>query len=602
MRDSIEHRGPDDAGIWWSQDGRVGLGHRRLAVIDLTPGGHQPMADTSGQLRIIFNGEIYNYKELRHELEGAGHSFRTRSDTEVILEAYRAWGSDCLAHLNGMFAFGLYDSLARRLMLARDRVGEKPLFYCHQFGKLIFASELKAMMADPTFPRKLDREALDYYLAFGYVPGEKCILKGVNKLGQGQALMYDLDTDSLRVWRYWQLPEPSPSPAASEKEMVEELEFLLMDSVRLRLIADVPVGILLSGGIDSSLVTGMAVRVSSEPVKTFTVSFPGHGKYDESQYAQIVAEHFGTEHHEMPAEPATVELLPKLARQYDEPIADSSMVPTYLVSRMIREQAKVALAGDGGDELFGGYLSYSMILRQAKIRRFLMPPFRRLVNDLAGRMLPIGFRGRNYLISLCAESPYNVTHVNPYFDKTTRHLLIPALRDRNSKNAGPEAYRASFCKEGHSLLRQATETDFQTTLADAYLVKVDRASMLNSLEIRNPWLDHRIVEFAFRLVPDDLKANERERKILPRRLAAKLLPSSLDLTRKQGFSIPLASWLRGEWGTWFGDILKGMDSQFFNPKVIHDLIEGQRRGRSNAQRLFALVMLELWRREYQISL
>jgi asparagine synthase (glutamine-hydrolysing) len=286
MRDTLRHRGPDDAGLWWAPDGRVGLAHQRLAVIDLSPGGRQPMLDSSSQLCITFNGEIYNYVELRRELETYGHRFVTASDTEVILESYRAWGIDCLSRLNGMFAFCLYDSVMRRLFLARDRAGEKPLFYYYTPGRLVFASELKALMMDPGFPRKLDLEALDYYLAYGYVPGEMCILKGVRKLGQAHAMTYELETDTLRDWRYWELPKQYWQADVSADELTDELERLLSDSVRRQLVADVPVGILLSGGIDSSLVTAMAARVSSRPVKTFTISFPGHDAYDEGPYAR----------------------------------------------------------------------------------------------------------------------------------------------------------------------------------------------------------------------------------------------------------------------------------------------------------------------------
>jgi asparagine synthase (glutamine-hydrolysing) len=411
MRDALVHRGPDDAGVWWAPDRRVGLANRRLAIIDLSPGGHQPMADVSGQLWITYNGEIYNYLDVRRELEGHGHRFRTASDTEVILESYRAWGLDCLSRLNGMFAFGLYDSVARRLFLARDRAGEKPLFYWHEPGRLVFASELKALMANPAFPRDLDLQALDYYLAYGYVPGDMCILRGVRKLAQGQAMTYELETDVRRGWRYWQLPEPPRVTRESPDDMSRELEGLLEDAVRRQLVADVPVGVLLSGGIDSSLVTAVAARVSSAPVRTFTVSFPGHAAHDEGPYARLVAEHFGTRHTELAAKPATVELLPTLARQYDEPIADSSMVPTYLVSRLIREHAKVALSGDGGDELFGGYHHYRWIQRGAQLRRVVPGPVRRLIGT-ASRLLPVGLRGRNHLMAFGGDTRANIAHVN----------------------------------------------------------------------------------------------------------------------------------------------------------------------------------------------
>lgn len=602
MRDTMAHRGPDDAGIWQTPDGRVTLAHRRLAIIDLSPGGHQPMVDENGELCIVFNGEVYNYREVRHELEQAGFQFKTGSDTEVILKAYRAWGVECLARLNGMFAFGLYDKGRQRLLLARDRAGEKPLFYTHFAGRFMFASELKALMADPTFPRELDVTSLQYYLAYGYVPGELCMLSGVHKLGQGQALLYDLTTDQIHRWHYWELPPPGSATATSLADLESELEALLLDSVRLRMIADVPVGILLSGGIDSSLITAMAARVSAKPVKTFTISFPGHGAYDEGPYARMVADHIGTDHMELAAEPASVKLLPELARQYDEPMADSSMVPTYLVSRLVRQHATVALGGDGGDELFGGYPHYSWMQQQEQIRRCIPNFLRAAVGYAAAAWMPVGLRGRNYLLGFTADLQMSIAHVNLYFDRVTRgRLLRPLIRQGVLSDGTPEAYRMALCNPTYSALRQASEADFRTTMVDAYLVKVDRASMLASLEVRVPWLDHRLIEFAFGKVPDTFKATKSDRKILLRRMAQRMLPPSLDLTRKQGFSLPLASWLKGEWGTFMQEVLESADRELFDPRMVRSLIEGQKRGFSNTARLFALTMFELWRREYHVQ-
>ncbi len=599
MCDTMRHRGPDDAGEWWSSDDRVGLAQRRLAIIDLSPGGHQPMLDYSGQLCITFNGEIYNYQELRHELESVGHRFHTASDTEVILEAYREWGADCIKHLNGMFAFGLYDIAQRRLFIARDRAGEKPLFYRYANGSFVFASELKALMADPAFPRMMDRQALEFYLAYGYVPGDNCILQGTHKLPPAHALTYDLNADQVRIWRYWQLPEPPTTRTLPEPELLEELERLLLDSVRLRMIADVPIGILLSGGIDSSLITAMAAHISSKPVKTFTISFPGHGAYDEAPYARLVARHFGTEHIEMAAEPATVELLPQLARQYDEPMADSSMIPTYLVSRLIRQHATVALGGDGGDELFGGYPHYSWVQGLERVRRFIPSPLRRALGAGAAQWLPPGLKGRNHLIGFTADLDKSLAHVNVYFDAATRQCLLAPMR---LNGLTVETYKVDLCIPGYSPLQQATRLDFQTTMVDDYLVKVDRASMLNSLEVRVPWLDHRLVEFAFGRVPDSLKATEHERKILPRLLAEQLLPREMDLKRKQGFSMPLDAWFKGEWGKYVEEVLLQADPKLFDQSVIRKLIADQRRGYANTNRLFALTLFELWRREYRVGL
>ena len=498
MRDSMRHRGPDDAGLWRSADGRIGLGHRRLAIIDLSPGGHQPMVDASGQLCITFNGEIYNYRELRRELEARGHAFRTASDTEVILEAYRAWGTDCLQRFNGMFAFGLFDSEKRQLFLARDRAGKKPLFYYQTADQFLFASELKALMAHEGFPRFLDLEALNFYLAYGYVPGEKCILQGAHKLPPAHAMIYEVQHGGAKLWRYWSLPEAHPRDQAPVEELTEELEAQLLDSVRLRLIADVPVGISLSGGLDSSLVTAMAARVSSKPVKTFNISFPGHGRYDEGPYARLVARHFGTEHRELVAEPATVELMPQLARQFDEPLADASMVPTYLVSRLLRQEVTVALGGDGGDELFGGYPHYNFLLKQEQYRHLIPAPVRKCAGAAVAHFLPVGLRGRNHLIGFSRELPWSIAHINLYFDAFSRErLLSPLIQHGWQAAASPEAYRAGLCQAGASPLYQATAADFQTSMAEDYLVKVDRASMLCSLEMRSPFLDHRLVEFAF---------------------------------------------------------------------------------------------------------
>jgi asparagine synthase (glutamine-hydrolysing) len=599
MRDSLRHRGPDDAGVWWSDDRRVGLGHRRLAIIDLSAAGRQPMSDATGSLQIIFNGEIYNYQDLRKELEALGRRFHTATDTEVILEAYLTWGSEFLARLNGMFAFALYDARQKQLLLARDPAGEKPLFYRLDSGTLTFASELKALLTDPACPRELDAGALDAYLAFGYVPGEHCLLRGIHKLKQGHALSFDVLAGTSRTWAYWSLPAHEPV-AATEDELLDELERLLADSVRLRLIADVPVGIMLSGGVDSSLVAAMAARVSSRRVKTFNISFPGYGPFDEAPYARAVARHFDTEHVELAAEPATVDLLPALARQYDEPIADSSMVPTYLVSQLIRREATVALGGDGGDELFGGYFHHSWV-QQQNLGGWLPRRAQRAARLAVTRLMPVGARGRNYLLGLTAEQPYNIVQFNVVFDADARRRLLSPLGADRPAPGGPEAYKAALCRDRLTPLQQATALDFRTYLVDDILTKVDRASMLCSLEVRAPFLDTRLIDLAFRRLPDRLRATARERKILARRLAERVLPAGIDLTRKQGFVMPLAKWFKGDWGTFIEDILTSREADVFDRQVVRQLLCGQRLGFSNTYRLFALTMIELWRREYRIS-
>ncbi|MDQ6717719.1 MAG: asparagine synthase (glutamine-hydrolyzing), partial [Gemmatimonadota bacterium] len=543
---TIVHRGPDQKGQWGSSDGHVIFGFRRLSIIDLSPLGNQPMVDSSGRYEIVMNGEIYNYRELKVSLEREGVRFRSASDTEVLLESFRLWGEDCCERINGMFAFAIYDTERRRLFLARDRAGEKPLFYYERDGRLIFASELKAIMADPAVPRRMNAEALDHYVAYGYVPGSLCLLDGVKKLPAGHCLSYEIDSSDIRVRPYWTLPESySGSPDVDPDNLVDELESLFADSVRRQLVADVPVGLLLSGGLDSSLVVGMAARVAKGSLRTFNISFPGHGVYDEGPYAREVAKHFKTDHTELVAEPATVSLLPELARQYDEPVGDSSMVPTYLVSRLVREKCTVALAGDGGDELFAGYLHYSRIQTQLRWRK-MMPRIAELAAGHAAGLLPTGVRGRTYLRSLVRPVGDAWVDATLHFDAATRRGLSPLLRAPAWES--PEARRLSSGAGGNSLVQKMTRADFRTYLPDDILAKVDRASMLASLEVRAPFLDRHVIEFAFGKVPDHLRATETGRKILLRKLARRILPPTFDVERKQGFSLPLDKWFRGDWG------------------------------------------------------
>lgn len=597
----MRHRGPDDCGEWWSRDRRVGLAHRRLSILDLSPGGHQPMVDASGQLCIVFNGEIYNHAELRTLLRGRGHEFHTSSDTEVILASYREWGDACVSQLNGMFAFAVFDQREQRLFVARDRAGEKPLFYAISDGEMRFASELKALMADVRFKRTVDKESLDCLLGLGYIPGDRCILEGVRKLPPAHALSYRLQDAELAVWRYWQLPPSNPSNGGirSSGELEAELERLLEDAVRRQLVADVPVGILLSGGVDSSLVTALAARAVPR-VKTFTVRFPGYSGYDETDHARLIASHFGTEHIELDAAEATVDLLSVLARQFDEPMVDSSMIPTFLVSRLIRQHCTVALGGDGGDELFGGYHHYDRLLWMQSRLGWVPQAFRVPIRAMAESLVPVGVRGRNWLLALGAQRSEDVPFIAALFDAYSRRKL---LRSDLPWRMVAEDVRAARATAQGGIVDRATRMDFENYLAEDILVKVDRASMLNSLEVRAPFLDYRVIEFAFGEVPSDLKATAVQRKILLKRLCNRVLPRAFDSQRKQGFSIPLARWLqRGPWLEAFRDVLLSGEGSPFDRRFVSELLDGQRRGRGNGERLFGLMMFEMWRREYGIAL
>jgi asparagine synthase (glutamine-hydrolysing) len=595
--ESLSHRGPDDVGSWRSNDGHVALAHRRLSIIDLSYGGHQPMHTRDGCCTIAFNGEIYNFKDLRSELVAAGHNFRSQSDTEVVLAAYRQWGTDCLQRLNGMFAFALYDNERGSLFLARDRAGEKPLFYSIRNGVLSFGSELKALLADPSVERRVDLESLDCYLTFGFVPSPRCIIQDVHKLPPAHGLSFDVRSGHYQTWRYWQLPPPIATAGRDEAELIEELEHLLEDAVRRQLVADVPVGVLLSGGVDSSLVTALAVR-SKPDLRTFTVRFPGYGAYDETEHARLIARGFNTNHLELEATDPPVAVLPILARQFDEPIADSSMVPTYLVSKLTREHCKVALGGDGGDELFAGYPHYRRLLwlqrRSSRIPRVV----RETASSVATLVLPVGFRGRNWTQALSTNLQSGLPHIAAIFDRPTRRHLMSKYR--GWRTLGEEVWLERL-PVTNDLLQRATRMDFENYLPEDILAKVDRASMLTSLEVRAPLLDYRIIEFAFGKVPSHLKATPVEGKILLKRLAKKLLPRGFDHGRKQGFSIPLGTWLRsGPWQEFFADVLQAAST--FDKRVTSQLMSGQAKGRANHERLFALVMFELWRQEYRMSL
>jgi asparagine synthase (glutamine-hydrolysing) len=599
---SIIHRGPDDSGEWWSDDGRVGLAHRRLSILDLSIESHQPMHILGAGLSIVFNGEIYNFKEIKVMLESIGYHFTSSGDTEVLLASYDAWGIEFLSKLNGMFSFALYDARIGKLFLVRDRAGEKPLFYRLQDNKIYFSSELKGLMCCSELPRSINRIALDNYLDIGFVPGDLCILEGYKKLTPAHALSFDINDGKVEIWSYWEAPNvnsPSLADEGMQSALALRLEHLLEGAVGRQLVADVPVGILLSGGLDSSLIAAMAARNSSK-VHTFTIGFPGGGRHDETLYARTIAKYFRTEHTELMAGPATAELIPMLARQFDEPIVDSSMIPTYLLSKLVRKSCKVAIGGDGADELFGGYRHYERLLWMK--RRLMRCPLilRSGIAKLSQKILPVGIKGRNYLMAMGSDFDMNVPMLATYFDLPTRRKLLPVelWPSSNTIDLNQVLGEVSWDPD---FLQRATRADFTQYLPNDILTKVDRTSMLNSLEVRSPYLDKDVIEFAFGSVPSSLKATSSERKILLKCVAKKALPIEFDANRKQGFSIPLSAWLKkGAFRDLFWGVLTNADC-IFDRRTVLQLLRNQDRGLDNSERLFALVQFELWRREYKIT-
>ena len=591
-RDLLAYRGPDDAGTWISTDCRVGLAHRRLSILDLSPAGHQPMLSQDGRYAIAFNGEVYNFSVLRAELEKQGYYFKSSSDTEVVLTAYQAWGANCLDRFNGMFALAIYDhgdaDNAPSLFFARDRAGKKPFYYLHHRKRFQFASELKAIDGGSG----LDAEVLNFYLALGYVPGELCLTKGVKKLPAAHAARLDMTTGHLRVWKYWSLPENIATGRESGEALADEVESLLMDSVKLRLASDVPLGVLLSGGLDSSLVVAAAARQLSQPVKTFTISLPGT-RYDEAPFAKLVADYYATDHHVLEVLKPSIDFLDELDSFVDEPIADSSLIPAFMVSRLTREHVTVALGGDGGDELFGGYTDYPTSLADQRRLGWLPIPMIKAAGTLAS-LLPAGVKGRNRLASLQGGPLQQMIWGSPYFDVALRKRIFTQsqLQELGTQLDAPERWLLGLYQQGRDPVDSMTRVHFGSILPDDFLVKVDRASMANSLEMRSPFLDYRLVEYAFAHIPSIWKVQGQETRRVQRILAKRLLPPDLDTKRKQGFSIPMDTWLRQDGCQRVRDTMEYLPDAI-DRKEVDRLIDGHMHGRANGSRLYGLIMLGL---------
>jgi asparagine synthase (glutamine-hydrolysing) len=590
MADSLTHRGPDDGGVWESADGTVALSHRRLSIIDLSPLGRNPMAWDHGRLWITFNGEIYNFLELRQELENAGHRFRSHTDTEVILAAYDQWGVECVQRLVGMFAFAIWDEPKRRLWLVRDRLGKKPLYYTEVDGTLRFASELKALVGDPQVPRNVDPEAIRLYLHYGYVPSPYTIYSGVRKLPPAHDLI--CEHDRVSVHRYWDPVQFAlHAKPRTDADAQAELEAHLATAVRQRMIADVPLGGFLSGGIDSSLVVALMQQQSTAPVRTFTIRFD-NPEYNEADHALAVARHLGTEHHEHTCdERQMLSVIDRLPQMFDEPFADSSAVPTFLVSQTARELVTVALSGDGGDELFLGYPRYRF---HSTAATFLAMPrsLRRAAAFGAARMPTRRLRRIADVLRSDDEDQYArfISWWNPA-DIATMTGRMP--------NDAP--LYADVLQRKADLSRDARPglLDLVSYLPEDILTKVDRASMAVSLEVRAPLLDHRVVEFALGL-PTALKRRGRTVKWLLRQLLYKRVPQALVDRPKMGFGVPLADWFRDPLHERMDAYCSGADLEGLgiNPTPVRALWADFQAGQTHrTDLLWQMFTLVAWSRE-----
>ena len=588
MCGAIRHRGPDDEGHFVAP--HVALGMRRLRVIDLE-GGRQPMGNEDGSIQVVFNGEIYNHRELRRSLETAGHRFATHSDTETLVHLYEERGHRMVDALRGMFAFAIWDDRRQRLLVARDRVGIKPLYYWETSGGLAFCSELRSLAALDDFPAHLSQRAVGYYLALGYIPEPECIFEGVRKLTPGHLLTWDRERGA-RTSRYWTPTRPERADL-DEQEALVELRRLLADAVRSHLEADVPLGAFLSGGLDSSTVVALMAREMDRPVQTFSIGFDTHA-YNEAPHAAAVARALGTDHTELIVRPSAETLVEEVVRAFDEPFADSSALPTYLVSRLARERVTVALSGDGGDELFGGYTRYLDVLGRREVR---WPLVRRAIGGIA-RRLPHVSPGRNRLLDLSRgrRGRYAGTVAAPLAEEeggVTRPEIAAAMGptetvlDQWFERAG-----------GRDFTTQMTLVDAMSYLPGDILTKVDRASMAFSLEARVPLLDHHLVEFAFSL-PSRLKIRNGIGKHIFRQAIVGIVPPSVLERSKQGFAVPLKQWFAGALRHRVDDFLRADSGiyEFVEPLAARRLVNEHRFGRrDHSYVMWRLMALDLWLR------
>jgi asparagine synthase (glutamine-hydrolysing) len=600
MTAALRHRGPDGDGIY--VDTQALLASRRLAIIDV-PGGRQPMGNETGTVQVVFNGEIYNFAELREGLRARGHRFVTRSDTEVLIHAYEAFGESFVEKLDGMFAFALWDVAEQRLILARDRLGKKPLFYVQADGAIIFSSELHSLILHPRVPRHVDPAAIDQYLSFGYIPAPWTIYRDVKKLEPAHYLVWE--RGRVRTERYWVL-RYAPKLRLAETEALDQLESLLREAVRKRLVSDVPLGAFLSGGIDSSAVVALMTELAEKPARTFTIGFEDQ-EYSELAYARTVAAHLGTDHHECVVKSDAVEVLPTLVRHYGEPYGDSSALPTYYLAQQARGALTVALNGDGGDECFAGYDRYLGQMVAERYRR--LPAWARGVAESVVSLAPgrHEFGRWNQLTRYLpvASLPWRERHIRwtSAFTETAKAVLYTDKFKTRLGEADATAWLAPHfaATEGLDLLDANLYLDIQSYLPYDLLVKMDIATMANSVEVRSPFLDSNLMEFCAQL-PAEFKLRGQTHKYLLKRLLAGRLPPAILNRRKMGFGTPVGRWFRTDLRSFLSDTLLAPTVArrgLFRPEVVAGLITAHVTGREDhTHRLWVLLMLEMWFREF----
>ena len=603
MCDVMIYRGPDDEGYYLN--GNIGLGMRRLSIIDLET-GNQPIHNESKDIWIVYNGETYNCLELRQELEKKGHKFYTRSDTEVIVHCYEEYGDECVSKLRGMFAFAIWDEQKQRLLLARDRLGIKPLFYTVTNGNLLFASEIKSILQDREVKREVNFKALHSFLSLNYIPHPDTIYQGIHKLPQGHILV--CERGKIKIRQYWDIKFIENKINKREEEYAEELREILKESIRLRLLSDVPLGVLLSGGVDSSTITALMSTLVAQPIKTFSIGFE-EKSFNELEYARMVAKQYGTEHHELIVKPDAAEILFKLAWHFDEPFADSSAIPTYLVSKLAREHVTVALSGEGGDEVFAGYHTYTAY-RAAQLYERIPSLLRKKIIRPIVHSLPVSTKkvSFDYKAKIFVDGDELSPERRHYWWKLIFSEEAKQQLYSENVNAGNEFedsyqifaqhYQSTNAKD---LLNKLLYVDAKVLLANDILVKTDRSSMANSLEARVPILDHKVVEFAAS-IPPELKLKGFQTKYILKKAMVPLLPKKVLYRKKQGFSIPMTSWLKNELNEMVLDILSPYELKkagYFNPDYVNHILTQHFDGvKDNCRPIWGLLAVMLWHKTF----